>query len=170
MSFFVERNESEKIKFFLYNDIQTNICISRDDKKDLFESVNFIVESLGRDFNVPVLKETEKDQEISIIKVQEKVIKYEEKYTFEVELEVKKPNHSEISYMLSNSTRIDNGVLSTDINVYNDIRIRNLLLNWNLKDEDNEILAVTDENINKLNHRIFQIFVSYINSKIPLYI
>jgi hypothetical protein len=77
----------------------------------------------------------------------------EEKFFF------KRPNWKDHRSMMSSLVmQVTNDELSPTVNLYGmmDVRIKTLLKDWTLKDDDGNNLAVTPENIDRLDHRVIE--------------
>ncbi len=87
-----------------------------------------------------------------------------------IHLRFRKPNHSDIGHMLSESTLIENNSMKIDINKYNDLRLRTLLIDWNLTDEVGNKVQVSDSSIDSLNQKVFESMIQFMNREIPTYL
>lgn len=192
---FVKKSDKQKIEFYIYFDRKLNICFSRPTKEAVSKVISDFNKSIleanaapkedgvastldseeANKINIDVSSIDKEDSETSeSIEFSDSgivQIKYNENNVKFISLIVKEPNHSDISYMLSESTVIHNNNVRIDINKYNDMRVRNLIVDWNIKDEEKGTkIPITPSVWNELHPKIFDIFAFQISVKIPLYL
>lgn len=93
----------------------------------------------------------------------------EEDEFFKIEFKFRAVNHAENRDILSQSVSVDgDGNARIDIATFNDLRLRAVLREWNLVDEDGEVLPVTNRNIDNLNPAISASMISVINETLGL--
>jgi len=105
-----------------------------------------------------------------IIQNEESIYKpQEDDEEFIVEFQFIALNHAENRDILSQSVSFDtNGSARIDIATFNDLRLRAVLRNWNLTDENGEPLSLSARNIDSLNPAISAAMISIINEVLGL--
>lgn len=163
MSLFVKEAETIKIKFYLYFDFEKNIIFARETEEAIENLFDLVKEKIEKQQTMKLEEKQQKD-------VIEQDISFNKDLIHCIELLVRKPNHFDIVTMLSDSTRNIDGAIGLDSYLYNDLRVRKLMLDWSLKDNYGKKVPLTPETLNDLNQSVYNIIVEQINSKIPLYI
>lgn len=168
MSLFVKESDSIKIKYFIYFDVENNIVFPRNTEEELkaaFDRLKDILEKSNTELSLDSEKPEDK-KELSI----GMNVDYNKAFVHPIELLIRRPNHYDITTMLSESTRSIDGSLGVDIHAYNDLRLRRLLVDWSLKDESGNKIPITTKSLDDLNQLVYQTIIEQINAKIPLYL
>jgi hypothetical protein len=83
---------------------------------------------------------------------------------FEIKFKFRALNHAENRDILSQSVSFGtDGTARIDIATFNDLRLRAVLREWNLVDDENEPLTLNNKNIDNLNPTISANMTSIIN-------
>jgi len=95
---------------------------------------------------------------------------WKEENLHSIHLRFRKPNHSDVGEMLSDSTVLEDSGFKVDINRYSDLRLRTLLSDWNLTDDDGNKVPITSQAIDSLNQKVFESMIRFMNEEIPTYL
>lgn len=168
MSLFVKESDSIKIKYFIYFDVENNIVFSRNTEEELKAAFDRLKDALEK-ATTELSLDSEKPEDKKELGIGMNV-DYNKSLVHPIELLIRRPNHYDITTMLSESTRSIDGSLGVDIHAYNDMRLRRLLVDWSLKDEGGNKIPITTKSLDDLNQLVYQTIIEQINSKIPLYL
>lgn len=143
MEVLISNKSTIKCKFKMYESVKLDEIICGDDLEDIVQQLN------------------NKNGEDAV----------EEKELIDVELSFAKPGFKINNILISTLMKLDpeTGKVSSDVNKYQEARLKLLLKDWNLKDSSGTKLPVTAEIIDDLHPAIGTMIMKKMDENIPNY-